>query len=183
MGKPAKQKARPTKRKERPDNRNARRDVRRQFALERINEAIDSHSLPTQVVIAQEIEREFKVALRTGHSDVEWAWGAVYRARRSDVQRIFDSICASLGEYIAGWKRIHDRCWEKDDMSGAGVAWKEIGKARELFAPEAPAPTVNVTVNVATMTPLQRQQRIEELRGRLPVPALITGAPVDVADD
>jgi hypothetical protein len=120
--------------------------------------------------IAQTIVAEYDVAERTAYLDIAAAYERLRVA--DDVERAHRKNRIRLR-----WERQFQRCLSKGEMSAANYALDRLTKLDGLYEPDRVEVKneLSVMLGALVLTPYQRQQRISELRAKLPA-AVVTRA-------
>lgn len=135
-----------------------------------------------KATIAEQIAAEYQVSRRTGYFDYEAAWAALRQTHAKEIEEIHRDIVAALGDrvdWLLELVELRDEARAEGDIRLAYDIHKQIGKELKHSELERPASEVNVHIDARVMPPLQRLQRIAQLRARLPAPKLAAGKPDD----
>lgn len=118
------------------DGRWLNKNLRITRAKELLLEQIQAKKPIVRSHVADAIADEFGVSWRCGMEDAAIAWTQVRESHAAEIAELENAICRSLGEYVHGLADLVERCVEAGDRKVELEARKEIGKARQLLAPD-----------------------------------------------
>lgn len=148
------------------DTRLVAQQQRRDRARELILEHIESRIPFTQTTIAQTLAVEFEIGVRACRFDFNAVIDDVRRIYASQIDDINARIIAEHNAYIAELWDFYQDARDAGDRKPALDALKEIGKVRQLLAPDRVDVTVTVQpkLNVAALPVEERRALLAGIR-------------------